>query len=361
MFVAFLIAMCVASQLKPFRPVFRGSSEPLGVVIGAAVIFTVGMVDDLREVSAPAKMSGQVLAGTLLYFSGLTMLFFRVPLVGTTVVLSSDLAPLLTVIWVVSMANAVNLIDGLDGLAAGIVAIASAAFFLYSHQLFRAGNISVDNSGPLVAVICLGLCLGFLPHNFHPARIFMGDAGAMLLGLLVAASTLSVVGQTDQPFSGRTYFFFAPIFIPFFILGIPMLDTAFAIVQEGGPPGQSGGGRQGPPPPPPDAPRPRSDPLGAHPLGLDGAAVGPGALPHLHQEGQRGDPDRRRRPRRSPSTPFLPHPGAGAARTGTGTAATSRGGGPARARRCRVRIRRPTNGTATNGSVHPGARPRAGD
>jgi UDP-GlcNAc:undecaprenyl-phosphate/decaprenyl-phosphate GlcNAc-1-phosphate transferase len=234
MFVAFLIAMCVASQLKPFRPVFRGSSEPLGVVIGAAVIFAVGMVDDLREVSAPAKMSGQVLAGTLLYFSGLTMLFFRVPLVGTTVVLSSDLAPLLTVIWVVSMANAVNLIDGLDGLAAGIVAIASGAFFLYSHQLFRAGNISVDNSGPLVAVICLGLCLGFLPHNFHPARIFMGDAGAMLLGLLVAASTLSVVGQTDQPFSGRTYFFFAPIFIPFFILGIPMLDTAFAIVRRAG-------------------------------------------------------------------------------------------------------------------------------
>src|SRR5579859_8033039 len=192
------------------------------------------MVDDLREVSAPAKMSGQVLAGTVLYFTGLTMLFFRVPLAGTTLVLSPDLAPLMTVLWVVGMANAVNFIDGLDGLATGIVAIAAGGFFVYSHQLFRAGLIAADNSGPLVAVICLGLCLGFLPHNFHPARIFMGDSGAMLLGLLMAASTLSVVGQTDTQFSGRTYFFFAPIFIPFFILGIPMLDTAFAIVRRAG-------------------------------------------------------------------------------------------------------------------------------
>ncbi len=234
MFAAFLVAISVASQLKQFRPVFRGNSEALGVVLGAALIFTVGMVDDLREVSAPAKMSGQVLAGTILYFTGLTMLFFRVPFAGTTLVLSPDLAPFMTVVWVVGMANAVNIIDGLDGLAAGIVAIAAAAFFIYSHQLFKAGSISADNSGPLVAIICLGLCLGFLPHNFHPARIFMGDAGAMLLGLLMAASTLSVVGQTDNPFSGRTYFFFAPIFIPFFILGIPMLDTAFAILRRAG-------------------------------------------------------------------------------------------------------------------------------
>src|SRR5579859_6567161 len=121
------------------------------------------MVDDLREMSAPAKMSGQVLAGTVLYFTGLTMLFFRVPLAGTTLVLSSDLAPLMTVLWVVGMANAVNFIDGLDGLATGIVAIAAGGFFVYSHQLFRAGLIAADNSGPLVAVICLGLCLGFLP------------------------------------------------------------------------------------------------------------------------------------------------------------------------------------------------------
>ncbi|HSS11889.1 MAG TPA: MraY family glycosyltransferase [Acidimicrobiales bacterium] len=233
MFLAFLAAMVVASQLKQFHAVFRQSSEPLGVVLGAAVIVAVGLVDDVREVSAPAKMSGQVLAGTILYFSGLTMLFFKVPFIGF-IGLSPDLAPLMTVVWVVAMANAINFIDGLDGLAAGIVAIAAGGFFIYGHQLLKSGNITSQNSGPLVAVICLGLCLGFLPHNFHPARIFMGDAGAMLLGLLMAASTLSVVGQTDDPLSGRTYFTFAPIFIPFFILGIPMLDTAFAIVRRAG-------------------------------------------------------------------------------------------------------------------------------
>jgi len=235
MLFGLLAAMAVASQLHGMRAVFRGNSEPMGLVLGAALIFSVGMADDLREMSPPAKMSGQVLAGTVLYFFGITMLFFRVPLVGTTLVLSPDLAPVMTVLWVVGMANAVNLIDGLDGLATGIVAIASVSFFLYSHQLAALGVIGPENSGPLVAMVVLGVCLGFLPHNFHPARIFMGDAGAMLLGLLMAASTISVVGA-DSGVSGpgRTYFFFAPIIIPFFILGIPILDTAFALVRRAG-------------------------------------------------------------------------------------------------------------------------------
>jgi UDP-GlcNAc:undecaprenyl-phosphate GlcNAc-1-phosphate transferase len=234
MLVGLLVAMLVASQLHGFRAVFRGNSEPIGVVVAGAVIFAVGIFDDVREMSAPAKMSGQVLAGTVLYLFGVTMLYFRVPFAGTTLVLSASLAPILTVLWVVGMANAVNFIDGLDGLAAGIVGIAALAFFLYSHQLLKSGVIYPDNSGPLVAVVVLGLCVGFLPHNFHPAKIFMGDAGAMLLGLLMAASTMSVVGQTDSGFSGRTYFTFAPIVIPFFILGIPMLDTAFAIIRRAG-------------------------------------------------------------------------------------------------------------------------------
>jgi UDP-GlcNAc:undecaprenyl-phosphate GlcNAc-1-phosphate transferase len=140
------------------------------------------------------------------------------------------------VLWVVGMANAVNLIDGLDGLAAGIVAIAAGTFALYSARLFDLGLLpNASNSiSPLIAVIVLGMCLGFLPFNFHPARIFMGDGGALLLGLLMASSTLLVGGQTAEATSGTTFFFFAPLFIPFLILGVPILDTAFAIVRRAG-------------------------------------------------------------------------------------------------------------------------------
>jgi UDP-GlcNAc:undecaprenyl-phosphate GlcNAc-1-phosphate transferase len=194
------------------------------------VIWALGTIDDIHEVSAPAKTAGIVLGGSVLYVLGVNMFFFRIPFAGV-LVLSSDWAPLITVLWVFGMCNAVNLIDGLDGLAAGIVAIAAGAFALYGHKLLVAGVLSPDNPSLLLAVIALGLCLGFLPHNFHPARIFMGDGGALLLGALMAASTMLVGGQNDQQFSGQTYFFFAPLFIPLFILGVPILDTAFAIVR----------------------------------------------------------------------------------------------------------------------------------
>lgn len=230
MFVAFLVSMGVASQMPQFREIFHGSSEPLGVVLAACVMFGVGFLDDVRDVSAPAKLAGQVLAAGILVLLGVTMFFFRVPFVGI-LVLSSSLYPLVTALWVAGMANAINLIDGLDGLAAGIVAIAAASFFVYGDRLFKAGLLESGTIGPLLAIIALGVCAGFLPHNFHPARIFMGDSGALLLGLLMACSTMVVGGRTDQQFSGQTYFFYAPVFIPFFILGVPILDTAFAIVR----------------------------------------------------------------------------------------------------------------------------------
>ena len=229
MIVAFLVAMVVAWRLDTFSAVFT-SSAPAGVALAAVLIFSVGLVDDLRELSAPARVAGMVLAGSVLSIAGVSILYFRIPFYEL-VVLTNDLSTLLTVLWVVGMVNAVNLIDGLDGLAAGILAIASGAFFLYSERLADAGVIGADNIGPLLALITLGICLGFLPHNFNPARIFMGDGGALLLGLLMAASTIAVGGSQNTPFSGQVFFFFAPLFIPLFILGVPILDTLFAIIR----------------------------------------------------------------------------------------------------------------------------------
>lgn len=229
MYVSFLAAIGVAYLLPEFRAMFRGSSELLGVLVAGSVMFFVGLIDDLRDVSAPAKVAGQVLAASVLTFFGVTMFYFKVPFAGV-VVLSSSITPLLTAVWVVAMANAINLIDGLDGLASGIVAIAAGSFFLYSNRLVDLGALSSTSIGPLIALVTAGVCLGFLPHNFHPAKIFMGDTGALFLGLLMAAST-SVVGGRTTDVSGETFFFFAPLFIPFFILGVPMLDMTFAIIR----------------------------------------------------------------------------------------------------------------------------------
>jgi UDP-GlcNAc:undecaprenyl-phosphate GlcNAc-1-phosphate transferase len=232
MFVGLLAAMLVGSRLDQFHEMFSGSSEPLGILLAAGVMFLVGAVDDVREVSPPAKIAGQVLSGSLLSLFGVTMLYFRVPFASYEyIVLSPDLASLLTVIGVVILANAMNLIDGLDGLAAGIAAIAGFALFLYADRLFKAGLLEGSNIGPLVAIIVVGMSVGFLPHNFNPARIFMGDAGAMLLGLMLAVTTITVGGRTADQFSGQTYFFFAPLIIPIVILGVPIADTAFSFVR----------------------------------------------------------------------------------------------------------------------------------
>lgn len=225
-----LAGLATAWLRADFDEVFRNSTVPLGVALGALVIYGVGQVDDLREVSPPAKLAGSVFAGSILSIAGVSILFFRIPF-GGLLSLSPDMSALLTVLWVIGMSTAINYVDGLDGLAAGIVAIGSAALLLYCERLAGAGAIAADNPGPIVAAATLGACLGFLPHNFHPARIFMGDAGALLLGLLMAAATIAVGGNTDTPFSGQTFFFFAPLFIPLVILGVPIIDTAFSIVR----------------------------------------------------------------------------------------------------------------------------------
>ena len=283
--------MLTAWQLDAFDEIFSGSTEPLGIVLAATLIVFVGVVDDLREVSAPAKIAGMVLAASVLVIGGTSILVFRVPFQGTFL-LSADWSYLISVIWVVGMANAINFIDGLDGLAAGIVGIAAAAFFLYSMQLADAGLLQDGNAGPLVAIIVLAICLGFLPFNVHPAQIFMGDCGALLLGLLMAASTMVVGGRTDQPFSGQSFFFYAPLLIPLLVLAVPIFDTLFAIVRRARKRTGRGDGRQGPSAPPADATRPRPLAQRADPVGVDRAAVGLRAVPDDHRTGQRHRADR---------------------------------------------------------------------
>ena len=233
MLAGFFAALLVAWRLDAFDSLFVSNSELTGVVIAAVIVLGIGLLDDVIDLPPPAKVTGIVLAGMALVWFGVTMYYFRLPFFDV-IILSPDWKPLITVLWVLGMTQAINLVDGLDGLAAGIVAIGSAAFFLYAYRLGDLGLLTEPNIGPLIAIITVGICIGFLPHNFNPARIFMGDGGAFLLGLLLAVSTSVVGGRADpasQDFVGQTFFFLAPLVIPLLILGVPILDTAWAIVR----------------------------------------------------------------------------------------------------------------------------------
>jgi UDP-GlcNAc:undecaprenyl-phosphate GlcNAc-1-phosphate transferase len=233
MLAGFLAAFVTAWLLDGFEVIFVDNSEPKGVLIAAVIVFLTGFLDDIRDMAPPGKVTGVVVAGIVLWYFGVTMFYFRVPFFDV-LILSSDWQALATVLWLLGMTQAINLIDGLDGLAAGIVAIAAAAFFSYAFKLNDLELLPERNLGPLVAIITVGVCIGFLPYNFNPARIFMGDSGAFLLGMLLAVSTSVVGGRADpntQDFIGQTFFFFAPLAIPLLILGVPILDTLFAIVR----------------------------------------------------------------------------------------------------------------------------------
>jgi UDP-GlcNAc:undecaprenyl-phosphate GlcNAc-1-phosphate transferase len=229
MFVGLSAALIVAALVPSTRVVITSSHEMLGVLLAAGVIFVVGVLDDFRDMSAPAKVAGQVLASSVLYFAGCTMYQLKLPFAGF-IVLGPSVLPIITTIWVLALSNAVNLIDGLDGLAGGIVAIASGTLCVYGLRLEQLGFLPNNNPGPLIAALTCGISLGFLKDNFHPAKLFMGDAGALMLGLLMGASTMVIGGRT-APAGGVTFFFFAPLLIPVFILGVPLTDTIFAFVR----------------------------------------------------------------------------------------------------------------------------------
>jgi UDP-GlcNAc:undecaprenyl-phosphate GlcNAc-1-phosphate transferase len=229
MLVGFCVALLIAFLMPVLRSVIVSSHEMLGVLLATGVIFVVGVLDDFRDMSAPAKVAGQFLAASILYFSGATMYQLKLPFAGF-IVLGPSILPIITAVWVFALCNAINLIDGLDGLAAGIVAIASGTLCVYGLRLEDLGLLPATNVGPLIAALTCGICIGFLRDNFHPAKLFMGDAGALMLGLLMSASTMVIGGRTP-PTSGVTFFFFAPLLIPVFILGVPLVDAVWAFVR----------------------------------------------------------------------------------------------------------------------------------
>lgn len=229
-FLGVLVAIGVASQLPGFRDVFADTSEPQAIVLACVVIVGLGLLDDIRGISAPAKLAGQILAAGTLALSGVNLTYVYVP-PDNVVVLGPDLAAMITIAAIVAMINAVNLVDGLDGLAAGIVTIAAGALFAYVQLSQTAITDGLPSSAGLVLSAVIGACLAFLLYNFNPASIFMGDTGAMLLGLLVGAAGVSAIGGTIQPSRGAFAAFSIPVLIPALVLAVPLADTGWAILR----------------------------------------------------------------------------------------------------------------------------------
>ncbi|MFE5239257.1 MULTISPECIES: MraY family glycosyltransferase [unclassified Streptomyces] len=242
MFGGLCAGLIVADHLFNLNGVFELSNEPRALLSGAALIWLIGVLDDKFEIDALIKLGGQMIAAAVMVIQGLTILWLPIPGIGT-VALTQWQGTLLTVALVVITINAVNFVDGLDGLAAGMVCIAAAAFFLYTYRLWYGYGIEAAAPATLFAAILMGMCLGFLPHNMHPARIFMGDSGSMLIGLVLAAGAISITGQVDPDtmkiFEGGSERaathaalpVFMPLLLPLTIIAIPAADLVLAIVR----------------------------------------------------------------------------------------------------------------------------------
>jgi UDP-GlcNAc:undecaprenyl-phosphate GlcNAc-1-phosphate transferase len=235
MFIGLVSAIALAAQLPALNRGFAYSPDMMAVITAGLVIVLVGVIDDRWGLDALTKFVGQLTAAGVLVIMGVSWNVFNVP-VGNIGTLSLDplQAGLLTVVITVATINAVNFIDGLDGLAAGLGLIAALAICLFSlGQLRELGGDSSYYPPALITVALAGACLGFLPHNFSPARIFMGDSGAMLIGLMLAAASTSASGRISPNAYGTADVFtlLSPLILVAAIMFIPMLDMLMAVVR----------------------------------------------------------------------------------------------------------------------------------
>ncbi len=235
--LAMLGGVAVAFLLGSMMP-FLGRHEVVtrdarGILAAGAVICLVGVLDDIIDLPAIAKAAGQVLAAGIAVLFGVRMYWISLP--NRIIALDQASSIIITVLFIFVCVNAINVMDGLDGLASGVVAIGASAMFTYTYVLAREQNFVVATTASLVTVTTTGVCLGFLPHNFHRARMFMGDAGSMLLGLLLSCSSLSFTGQIDSqslnPEGAGLLPNWLPLLLPFAIMALPLFDLATAFIR----------------------------------------------------------------------------------------------------------------------------------
>ncbi|MFL6109475.1 MAG: glycosyltransferase family 4 protein [Marmoricola sp.] len=222
---------------------FLGQSQPeifhdAGIVmIGGLIICVVGVFDDMFELDALTKLGGQIVAAGVLVLNGVQLYSLRLPGVGQ-LSLDPGQAMLISIILIVGTVNAINFVDGLDGLASGMVCIGAVAFFAFSYRLADVNHLTLAITAAMLCACVAGACVGFLPHNFYPARIFMGDSGSMLLGLVLSGSALTLTGQfagvqlnAVGDSAGTSLVILMPILLPISILVVPFLDLVLAVVR----------------------------------------------------------------------------------------------------------------------------------
>ncbi|MFV0532398.1 MAG: MraY family glycosyltransferase [Cumulibacter sp.] len=237
--VGLYLGMCagvyVASRLPGLRNTFIFSSETTAVLVAGGIICLIGALDDRFDLDPLTKLAGQLVAAGVLVLLGVQLAFIFIPggELGT-ISLDPNTSFLLTTVLVVATVNAMNFIDGLDGLLTGVAIITAAGFFVYSYFLGKQGYGDAFSAPALMTAVLAGACLGFLPHNFNPARIFLGDSGSMLIGLVLAVAAISTTARTDtQSFDtlGNAVPLIMPILMPLAVLAIPLLDMLLAVIR----------------------------------------------------------------------------------------------------------------------------------
>ncbi len=241
MFAGLIAGVAVAYRLTYTQDAFpSGSRTIVGLIGAAALLLVIGMIDDRFGMGPISKLAGQVAAAGILAWSGAAVVWLPWP-GGQKLTLEPDLAYTVTILCVVITINAVNFIDGLDGLAAGVVGIGALAYLFYSYTLTNSVGVPSESVPAVTSAVLAGMCIGFLPHNFHPARIFMGDTGSMLIGMMLAYGPIQSIASLDPNIltfynsstlhPNNRYPLFLPLILPLAIWLVPYVDLLLAVIR----------------------------------------------------------------------------------------------------------------------------------